>query len=230
MLYLHTYARARTHTHTHTHNCRAPVARGVCRRHQVDRRRFFVPQLYSLLAKCLPGCVWIHAILKRDAFPGLLPHENYNQIITQKHWAGAILGDKTQNLSKVLPSSLPVSPSTLFYPHFPSGCDAPRTASIVLLKLKLKLKFEISHESSVVMSNITSFPFVVNPTLPHDSYGPQVNVTVWSLSVLAAGWLVLRIYCKFLRKRRLWWDDYVLIASLVRRNDTHPNDPGRAIS
>ncbi|KAI1342947.1 hypothetical protein F5Y15DRAFT_428909 [Xylariaceae sp. FL0016] len=51
--------------------------------------------------------------------------------------------------------------------------------------------------------------------LPHDDVGAQVNVCIWSLAILAAGWLVLRIYCKYIRHRGLWWDDYLLIASWV---------------
>ncbi|KAI1880957.1 hypothetical protein JX265_001197 [Neoarthrinium moseri] len=61
----------------------------------------------------------------------------------------------------------------------------------------------------------TSFVQVINPSLPHDDYGPQVILTVWVLSSMAFAWLALRIYCKFLRSRRLWWDDYVLIVSWV---------------
>ncbi|KAK9415249.1 hypothetical protein SUNI508_02097 [Seiridium unicorne] len=54
---------------------------------------------------------------------------------------------------------------------------------------------------------------VVNPSLPHDNFGPQVNVCVWVLSSMAAAWLILRVYYKFLRQKRLWWDNYILIAS-----------------
>lgn len=51
---------------------------------------------------------------------------------------------------------------------------------------------------------------------PHDDFGPQLNYAIWSLTILAAGFMGLRIYCKFLRHRGLWWDDYVLILSWVR--------------
>lgn len=56
---------------------------------------------------------------------------------------------------------------------------------------------------------------VVIPPQPNDDYGPQVNLTLWSLSAVAAIWLAVRVYCKFARRRGLWWDDYVLIASWV---------------
>jgi len=52
--------------------------------------------------------------------------------------------------------------------------------------------------------------------LPHDNYGPSFNAAVWLLTGLAAVFLALRLYCKYLRRKSLWWDDYVLIASFVR--------------
>ncbi|OAA65611.1 hypothetical protein SPI_02398 [Niveomyces insectorum RCEF 264] len=51
--------------------------------------------------------------------------------------------------------------------------------------------------------------------LPHDNQGPQLNFTIWLLTGLSLGFLSLRVYCKFLRGRGLWWDDYVLISSWV---------------
>lgn len=53
---------------------------------------------------------------------------------------------------------------------------------------------------------------------PHDNYGPQVNYAIWALTAAAATFLGLRVYCKFLRRRGLWWDDYILIASWVSLN------------
>lgn len=47
-------------------------------------------------------------------------------------------------------------------------------------------------------------------------YGPQVNFSLWLLTVLSCGFLGLRIYCKFVRRRGLWWDDYILSLSWVR--------------
>ncbi len=54
-------------------------------------------------------------------------------------------------------------------------------------------------------------------TQTHEDYGPQINLTLWSLGSVAAIWLAVRVYCKFARRRGLWWDDYVLIASWVSR-------------
>jgi len=57
----------------------------------------------------------------------------------------------------------------------------------------------------------------VNPALPHDDQGSQLNFTIWLLAALSCGFLSLRIYCKFLRGRGLWWDDYVLCAAWVSK-------------
>ena len=56
-----------------------------------------------------------------------------------------------------------------------------------------------------------------DPNLPHDDQGPQLNFTIWLLAGLSSGFLGLRLYCKFLRGRGLWWDDYVLALAWVRR-------------
>ncbi|GAB1317461.1 hypothetical protein MFIFM68171_07671 [Madurella fahalii] len=50
----------------------------------------------------------------------------------------------------------------------------------------------------------------LSPTI---DVGPQINFTIWLLTALSAAFLALRVYCKFLRHRGLWWDDHVLIAS-----------------
>ncbi|KAL2166460.1 hypothetical protein VTG60DRAFT_2744 [Thermothelomyces hinnuleus] len=48
---------------------------------------------------------------------------------------------------------------------------------------------------------------------PSTDLGPQINSTIWLLTALASSFLALRVYCKFLRHRGLWWDDYLLIGS-----------------
>lgn len=40
-----------------------------------------------------------------------------------------------------------------------------------------------------------------------------MNAVVWLLVGLSGLFLGLRIYCKFMKSRGLWWDDYLLIAS-----------------
>jgi hypothetical protein len=57
----------------------------------------------------------------------------------------------------------------------------------------------------------------VDPSLlDHTSAGPQVNAVAWSLLVIAGGFLGLRLYCKYIGHRGLWWDDRILIAAWVR--------------
>ena len=50
-----------------------------------------------------------------------------------------------------------------------------------------------------------------------DDYGPQLNMTIWFLTGVSALFLGLRIYCKIWRNRSVWWDDYLLVLSWVRR-------------
>lgn len=48
---------------------------------------------------------------------------------------------------------------------------------------------------------------------------PSLGVTIIaisvSLTILSAVFLGLRLYCKVVRHRGFWWDDYVLIAAWV---------------
>ena len=52
--------------------------------------------------------------------------------------------------------------------------------------------------------------------LPHDNAGPKLNAVVWFLTILSGLFLGLRVYCKHLRHKGLWWDDFILIAAWVR--------------
>ncbi len=61
-----------------------------------------------------------------------------------------------------------------------------------------------------------SSTYPVFKKFPHDDQGPQLNFTIWLLAILSFCFLALRIYCKFLRGRGLWWDDHVLVAAWVR--------------
>jgi len=40
-----------------------------------------------------------------------------------------------------------------------------------------------------------------------------LNALNWTLTCLATAFLGLRIYCKLSQRRRLWWDDYILIGA-----------------
>ena len=52
--------------------------------------------------------------------------------------------------------------------------------------------------------------------LPHDNGAAKLNGVIWMLTGVSGGFLALRIYCKFLRRKGLWWDDIILIAAWVR--------------
>ncbi|KAH8664371.1 hypothetical protein BX600DRAFT_498161 [Xylariales sp. PMI_506] len=45
--------------------------------------------------------------------------------------------------------------------------------------------------------------------------GPKALAVIWSLTGFAAIVLSLRVYCKLLRHRGLWWDDHVLLVSYI---------------
>ncbi|KAH8890712.1 hypothetical protein GQ53DRAFT_824435 [Thozetella sp. PMI_491] len=47
---------------------------------------------------------------------------------------------------------------------------------------------------------------------PTDDLGFTLNCAVWALAGASVLFLGLRIYAKLWRGRRLWWDDYILIA------------------
>lgn len=46
-------------------------------------------------------------------------------------------------------------------------------------------------------------------------FGPTVIAICIALTVVSAIFLGLRMYCKIIRGRRFWWDDYILIAAWV---------------
>ena len=47
------------------------------------------------------------------------------------------------------------------------------------------------------------------------NYASRMLWAIWTFTVASAVFLALRLYCKLLRRRPLWWDDYFLIASWV---------------
>jgi hypothetical protein len=48
-----------------------------------------------------------------------------------------------------------------------------------------------------------------------ESRGPLLGAVTWVLAISALVFLSLRVYCKRIRNRRLWYDDYVLIFAWV---------------
>ncbi|CAK7205284.1 hypothetical protein SEUCBS139899_008053 [Sporothrix eucalyptigena] len=51
--------------------------------------------------------------------------------------------------------------------------------------------------------------------LPHDDKRRSTLVSIWSLTALSLAFLVARLLCKVCTRRRLWWDDHVMILSWV---------------
>jgi len=52
--------------------------------------------------------------------------------------------------------------------------------------------------------------------LPHDDRGPVIVGSVWLMIGVASIFLGLRLFCKHVGRRALWWDDWILIVSWVR--------------
>lgn len=50
----------------------------------------------------------------------------------------------------------------------------------------------------------------------HEDRGSTILSVHWTLTTFATIFLVLRVYSKNLVGRKLWWDDYILIAAWVR--------------
>ncbi|KAB5533562.1 putative integral membrane protein [Coniochaeta sp. 2T2.1] len=48
---------------------------------------------------------------------------------------------------------------------------------------------------------------------PHDNAGPKANIIAWTLMGFTTVFLALRIYCKHIGGRKLWWDDFLLIVT-----------------
>ncbi len=54
--------------------------------------------------------------------------------------------------------------------------------------------------------------------LPHDNAGPKLNAIIWTLNAVSGVFLGLRLYCKIVRIKGLWWDDIFLAAAWVRNS------------
>ncbi|KAK3385617.1 hypothetical protein B0H63DRAFT_501452 [Podospora didyma] len=58
---------------------------------------------------------------------------------------------------------------------------------------------------------------------------PAIQIAGWLLVSISGLFLALRIYCKYLKHRGLWWDDYVLVGSwLALLGDAIVNDVGKS--
>lgn len=69
------------------------------------------------------------------------------------------------------------------------------------------------------MSDPYGSPLELTPeelaALPHDNSAPRLLASIWALAGIATVFLCLRIFCRLLKRRVLWWDDAILIASWV---------------
>ncbi|KAM0277437.1 hypothetical protein ACHAQH_005801 [Verticillium albo-atrum] len=50
------------------------------------------------------------------------------------------------------------------------------------------------------------------PVLTNDP-GPTVVASIWSMMAIATVFFALRIYCKTVRTRGMWWDDYIMLVA-----------------
>lgn len=51
--------------------------------------------------------------------------------------------------------------------------------------------------------------------LPHDNLGPRLNAVIWTLTAVSAIFLALRLYCRIIMAKVLWWDDWFLSAAWI---------------
>lgn len=69
--------------------------------------------------------------------------------------------------------------------------------------------------------------------MPQSSgFGRIIIAETAAFTVLSAIFLGLRLYCKVIRRRGFWWDDYVLIAAWVSfhiYSSFHPYSISRSI-
>lgn len=56
-----------------------------------------------------------------------------------------------------------------------------------------------------------------------ESMAPLIRIVCWFLVSISGLFLSLRLYCKYLQSRGLWWDDHVLIMAWVRPPPSSPN-------
>ncbi|KAK3681769.1 hypothetical protein B0T22DRAFT_445374 [Podospora appendiculata] len=51
--------------------------------------------------------------------------------------------------------------------------------------------------------------------MDNDDQGQRILVTIWILTGLSGLFLLVRLFCKLMTKRLLWWDDHVLALSWI---------------
>ncbi len=64
------------------------------------------------------------------------------------------------------------------------------------------------------MADNSTAGFVPMPS-PDLGHGPMTRVFLWVMTSVSLVFLALRICCKVLKSRGLWYDDYMLVAAWV---------------
>lgn len=58
-----------------------------------------------------------------------------------------------------------------------------------------------------------------------ESMAPLMRIACWFLVSISGLFLSLRLYCKYLQSRGLWWDDHVLVMAWVCPQPTLSTSP-----
>ena len=108
--------------------------------------------------------------------------------------------------------------------HFPT----PRFWGNLKDDIQLHLKIHLVATMLLPRNQVQGLPTGTDK----DSYTVKILATCWTVEVLSAIFVALRIYCKRKGSRRLWYDDYILIAALVSfqhpqstKNKRNENEP-----
>lgn len=72
----------------------------------------------------------------------------------------------------------------------------------------------IAGRDDAASSNTTAGAGAATLTFTKDP-GPVVIAAIWSMFAISSCFLILRVYCRAIRTRAMWWDDYLLVAGWV---------------
>jgi len=123
------------------------------------------------------------------------------------------------------PILTPTSTTTSTIPTMPTAfqsavvtSSASATGAATTTFIPIIVNAATSSIDAVVESEVPAAT-VPSSVPPGVDLGPLLNFTTWLMTGLAFAILMLRIYCKASRKRRLWWDDYVLSLAWVSQGE-----------
>lgn len=109
--------------------------------------------------------------------------------------------DRTMGLPLRLRQFTPFFPTSISPAAHPSAASAPEVAGTAVITAGAPLA--------------TGQEGIVGVEGTGEDFGPLLNYTIWMMTGVSLTVLVLRVYCKISRDRRLWWDDWVLKLSWV---------------